>query len=92
LRACDQGGLFVRGVEVEFDAVIAVMIVVANLSRIAMRSSCLIWGAEDEIVGTEFEVEGWDGCCNVECEVFEDDVEDEMFEVFEPANTNFAAL
>jgi hypothetical protein len=67
------------------------MIVVANLSRIAVRSSCLIWGADDEIVGTGVEVEGWDGECAVECEVFEDDVEDEMFKVIEPANTNFAA-
>jgi hypothetical protein len=68
------------------------MIVFANLSRIAVRSSCLIWGADDEIVGTGVEVEGWDGCCDVKCEVFEDNVEDEMFEVFKPANTNFAAL
>jgi hypothetical protein len=35
--------------------------------------------------------EGWDEECKVVCEVFEDDVEDKMFKVFEPANTNFAA-
>jgi hypothetical protein len=67
------------------------MIVFTNLSRIVVRSSCLICGADDEIVGTGVKVEGRDGCCDVKCEVFEDDVEDEMFEVFEPANMNFAA-
>jgi hypothetical protein len=67
------------------------MIVFANLSRIAVRSSCLICGADDEIVGTGVEVEGWDGECEVKCEVFEDDVEDKMFEGVEPANMNFAA-
>jgi hypothetical protein len=72
--------------------VTADMIVFANLSRIAVRSSCLICGADDEIVGTGVEVEGWDGECEVEGEDVEGDVEDEMIEVVELANTNFAAL
>jgi hypothetical protein len=71
--------------------VIAVMIVFANLSRIAVRSSCLICGADDEIVGTGIEVEGWDGECEVEVEDVEGEVEVETFEGVEPANTNFAA-
>jgi hypothetical protein len=91
-RACDRGGLFIQGVEVEFDAVIAVMIVVANFSRIVVRSSCLICGADDEIVDTEFEVEGCDRESEVECKDFEGEVEDEMIEGVESANTNFAAL
>jgi hypothetical protein len=67
------------------------MMVVANLLRIAVRSSCLICRADDKIVGTEVEVEGWDVECEVECEDVQGDVEDEMIEGVEPANTNFAA-
>jgi len=66
--------LFVRGVKVEFDAAIAVMIVFANLSKIAVRSSCLICGADDEIGGGDVDVEGCDEECEAEC-----DVEDELF-------------
>ena len=66
--------LFVRGVKVEFDAAIAVMIVVANLSEIAARSSCLICWADDEIVGGDVDVEGCDEECEAEC-----DVEDDLF-------------
>jgi hypothetical protein len=89
--------LFIRGVGVECKAVIAVMIVFTNLSRIAMRSSCLICRAKDKIVGTKVEVKGCNGECEVECKVEDEDfegkvVEAKIIEGVEPAKTNFAAL
>ena len=87
--------LFIQGVGVECEAVIAIMIVFMNLLRIAVRSSCLICRADDEIVGTGVNVKGWDGGCKVKCDVkgkdFEGEVKDKMFERVKLANTNFAA-
>jgi hypothetical protein len=72
------------------------MIVFTNLSRIAMRSFCLICRANDEIVGTKVKVEGCDGECKVEHEVkdgdFEGNVKDKIIEGVKLVKTNFAAL
>ena len=56
-----------------FEPANAVTRVAANFSNIAERSSCLICGAEDDIVGTEVEVDCCKECCweiwEVECDV-----------------------
>ena len=74
-----QSPVFSQGVLVGFEPAKVVMRVAVNFSRIAKRSSNLIWGADVDVVGTEVEVKEWELRSDV------------VSEVFEPAKMNLAA-